>query len=34
MVVQGIGEKKAQAHLCREDVRVEVVGKTSHLHTL
>jgi hypothetical protein len=34
MVVQGIGNKKAQVHLCREDVRVEVAGKTSCLHTL
>ncbi len=34
MVVQGIGDKKAQVHLCREDMRVEVAGKTSHLHTL
>jgi hypothetical protein len=34
MVVQGIGDKKAQVHLCREDVRVEVAGKTSRLHTL
>jgi hypothetical protein len=34
MVVKGIGDKKAQVHLCREDVRVEVAGKTSHLHTL
>jgi hypothetical protein len=34
MVVQGIGERKVQVHLCREDVRVEVAGKTSRLHTL
>jgi hypothetical protein len=34
MVVYGIGGKKAQAHLCREDVRVEVAGKANHLHTL
>jgi hypothetical protein len=34
MVMQGIGDKKAQVHLCREDVRVEVASKASHLHTL
>jgi hypothetical protein len=34
MVVQGIGDKKAQVRLCREDMRVEVAGKTSRLHTL
>jgi hypothetical protein len=34
MIVQRIGEKKAQTHLCREDVFVEVAGKTNHLHTL
>jgi hypothetical protein len=34
MVVQGIGGKKAQVYLCREDVRVEVAGKASRLHTL
>jgi hypothetical protein len=27
----GIGDKKAQVHLCWEDVRVEVAGKTSRL---
>jgi hypothetical protein len=32
--VQGISEKKVQAHLCWEDMRVEVAGKTSHLHAL
>jgi hypothetical protein len=34
MVVQGIGGKKAQVYLCREDVRVEVAGKASRLHIL
>ncbi len=34
MVVQRIGGEKAQVYLCREDVRVEVAGKASHLHTL
>jgi putative NIF3 family GTP cyclohydrolase 1 type 2 len=34
MIVQGIGKKKAQAHLCREDVRLEATGKTNWLHRL
>jgi hypothetical protein len=35
LVVQGIGDEKALVHLCREeDVRMEVAGKASHLHTL
>jgi hypothetical protein len=34
MVVQGIGGKETQVYLCREDVRVDVAGKASHLHTL
>jgi hypothetical protein len=34
MIVQGIREKKAQAHLCREDLQVEGAGKTNRLHTL
>jgi hypothetical protein len=32
--LQGIGEEKAQVHLCREEVRVEVADKTNRLHTL
>jgi hypothetical protein len=34
MVVQGICGKEAQVYLCREDVRVEVAGRASHLDTL
>jgi hypothetical protein len=34
MVVQRIGGGKVQVYLCREDVRVEVAGKASRLHTL
>jgi hypothetical protein len=34
MVVQEVGDRKAQVYLCREDLRVEVAGKTSRLHTL
>jgi hypothetical protein len=34
MIVQGSSDKNAQAHVCQEDVRVEVAGKTSRLHTL
>jgi hypothetical protein len=29
----GIGDMKAQVHLCREDVRVDAAGKTNRLHT-
>ena len=34
MAEQGIDDKKAQVHLCRENVQVEVAGKASHQHTL
>jgi putative NIF3 family GTP cyclohydrolase 1 type 2 len=34
MIIQGIGEERAQAHLCQEDVQVEVAGKTSRMHAL
>jgi hypothetical protein len=34
MIIQGTGEEQAQTHLCREDVWVEVVGKTTPLHAL
>jgi hypothetical protein len=34
MIVQGIGDKKAQVHLCQEDVRVEVAGKTRRTPTI
>jgi hypothetical protein len=34
MVVQGIGARKAQVFLCREDIRVEGAGKASRLHAL
>jgi len=33
MAEQGIDDKKAQVHLCLENVRVEVAGKASHQHT-
>ncbi len=33
-LVEGIRDKRAQVHLGREDMRVEVAGKTIHLHTL
>jgi hypothetical protein len=33
-VEQETSGKKAQVHLCREDVRVEVAGKVGHLHIL
>jgi hypothetical protein len=28
MIIRGAGEERAQTHLCQEDVRVEVAGKT------
>jgi hypothetical protein len=31
MVVQGIGDKKVQVYLYREDVRVEAAGRASHI---
>ena len=34
MAEQGIDDKKAQVHLCQEDVRVEVAGKTRRTPTV
>jgi hypothetical protein len=34
MFVQIVGEDQGQVHLCREDVRVEAAGKTTHLRAL
>jgi hypothetical protein len=34
MVVQGIGARKAEVFLCREDVRVKGAGEANCLHTL
>ncbi len=33
MIILGTGMEQPQVHLCREDVRVEVAGKTTPLHT-
>jgi hypothetical protein len=34
MIVQKLGEEQSQVHLCREDVRLEVAGRTTRLHAL